>query len=185
MSLSKRTRFEVFKRDGFRCTYCGKRPPEVMLEVDHVTPRCEGGTDDPANLTTACAPCNRGKSGVPLGAVAPAVDEMTLLEGMQEALERAAALRHTTALAEAHREAEDDAIAVLCEWIEEAMGPNRYVSERSLRSFLQKLDMDEMRRAIDSAALGVQKKRLGQSDAWRYFCGVCWSKVREKNARAS
>jgi 5-methylcytosine-specific restriction endonuclease McrA len=26
MAVSKRTRFEVFKRDRFTCQYCGKRP---------------------------------------------------------------------------------------------------------------------------------------------------------------
>jgi hypothetical protein len=31
MSLSKRTRFNIFKRDGFRCLYCGKTPPENRL----------------------------------------------------------------------------------------------------------------------------------------------------------
>src|SRR5262249_12475071 len=29
-------RFEVFRRDDFRCTYCGRKPPEVVLHVDHV-----------------------------------------------------------------------------------------------------------------------------------------------------
>ena len=62
MSLSVRVRFEVFKRDRFTCSYCGKSPPNVLLEVDHVIPRAAGGSDDIENLTTSCQDCNRGKS---------------------------------------------------------------------------------------------------------------------------
>jgi len=40
MSLSKKTRFEFFKRDDFRCAYCGKTPPEITLEVDHIHHFC-------------------------------------------------------------------------------------------------------------------------------------------------
>lgn len=69
MALSVRVRFEVFKRDGFQCRYCGKKSPEVVLEVDHVVPVCEGGGDDEMNLVTACWDCNRGKAGVPLAEV--------------------------------------------------------------------------------------------------------------------
>lgn len=62
MAISKRLRFELFKRDGFTCQYCGRKAPEVALELDHEFPRCEGGSDDPDNLTTACKDCNRGKA---------------------------------------------------------------------------------------------------------------------------
>jgi len=54
-------RFEVFKRDGFQCQYCGKKSPLVVLEVDHVIPICEGGADISENLLTSCFDCNRGK----------------------------------------------------------------------------------------------------------------------------
>lgn len=27
-------RFEIFKRDGFACVYCGATPPDAVLEVD-------------------------------------------------------------------------------------------------------------------------------------------------------
>lgn len=59
--LSKKTRFEVFKRDKFTCQYCGKSAPYVVLEVDHIVPVAEGGDDDMLNLVTACFDCNRGK----------------------------------------------------------------------------------------------------------------------------
>jgi len=61
MSISKKLRFEVFKRDGFQCQYCGKSSPKVVLEADHVIPRKEGGQDNLENLITSCFDCNRGK----------------------------------------------------------------------------------------------------------------------------
>ena len=60
--LSKRTRFEIFKRDGFVCQYCGNKPPNVVLEIDHINPVSKGGTDEIINLITSCYDCNRGKS---------------------------------------------------------------------------------------------------------------------------
>ena len=55
-------RYDIFARDGYRCCYCGaSRDDGVRLEVDHLTPVSLGGTDNPSNLATACADCNRGK----------------------------------------------------------------------------------------------------------------------------
>ena len=66
VNISKRTRFEIFKRDGFRCVYCGATPLQKPLHVDHVVPQAEGGASKPSNLVTACADCNLGKAAVPL-----------------------------------------------------------------------------------------------------------------------
>lgn len=60
-SISKSTRFEVFKRDSFTCQYCGRSAPDVILEVDHIVPVAEGGTNELINLITSCKDCNRGK----------------------------------------------------------------------------------------------------------------------------
>lgn len=59
--ISKKTRFEVFKRDRFTCQYCGRMSPDVILEVDHIKPIAEGGTNKMINLITSCRDCNRGK----------------------------------------------------------------------------------------------------------------------------
>jgi hypothetical protein len=64
--LSKRLRFEIFKRDGFKCLYCGATPAQKVLRVDHVQPVAEGGGDEPTNLVTSCFDCNAGKAAVPL-----------------------------------------------------------------------------------------------------------------------
>ena len=60
-AIPKKVRFEVFKRDKFTCTYCGRKAPDVVLEVDHIIPVAEGGKNDIMNLTTSCRDCNRGK----------------------------------------------------------------------------------------------------------------------------
>ena len=52
-------RRQVFERDSFTCHYCAKRG--VRLECDHVEPVSRGGSNDLANLVTACLPCNRSK----------------------------------------------------------------------------------------------------------------------------
>lgn len=59
--LSKKIRFEVFKRDKFTCQYCGRMSPDVILEVDHIEPVAEGGDNEITNLITSCRDCNRGK----------------------------------------------------------------------------------------------------------------------------
>lgn len=61
IGLTKTQRFEVFKRDSFKCQYCGRQSPDVILEVDHILPVAEGGTNDILNLITSCRDCNRGK----------------------------------------------------------------------------------------------------------------------------
>lgn len=65
-SLSKKIRFEVFKRDHFTCQYCGRMSPDIVLEVDHIKPVSKGGTNDIMNLVTSCYECNRGKRDVEL-----------------------------------------------------------------------------------------------------------------------
>ena len=59
--ISKKKRFEVFKRDKFTCQYCGRKSPDVILEVDHIKPVAEGGNNGILNLITSCRDCNRGK----------------------------------------------------------------------------------------------------------------------------
>jgi hypothetical protein len=61
-SISLRQRFRILMRDHFTCMYCGKRPPMVVLNVDHYIPVSEGGSGDDRNLITACRDCNSGKA---------------------------------------------------------------------------------------------------------------------------
>lgn len=73
-STGKRLRFEIFKRDGFTCQYCGQQPPDVVLVVDHIMAVAKGGNNDPMNLITACEACNQGKSDKSLGTISPKPD---------------------------------------------------------------------------------------------------------------
>lgn len=61
LGLTSKVRWQVLARDSFTCQYCGRRPPEVSLEVDHRVSVADGGTNDLDNLFSACTECNRGK----------------------------------------------------------------------------------------------------------------------------
>jgi hypothetical protein len=60
-SISKKVRFEIFKRDSFTCQYCGRSAPDAVLEVDHIIAVANGGNNEITNLITSCFDCNRGK----------------------------------------------------------------------------------------------------------------------------
>lgn len=78
--LSKKIRFEVFKRDRFTCQYCGRKAPDVVLNVDHINPVAKGGTNELFNLITSCFECNNGKRDIPL-------DKLEELDKQRESLE--------------------------------------------------------------------------------------------------
>ena len=60
--LNPTVRFEILKRDGYRCQICGAdKDDDVKMEIDHKIPVVKGGTDDPSNLWVLCFECNRGK----------------------------------------------------------------------------------------------------------------------------
>lgn len=63
-SISLKDRWEILRRDNYRCVRCGRSPSsdhKVQLEVDHVKPVAKGGTNDIDNLQTLCWECNHGK----------------------------------------------------------------------------------------------------------------------------
>ena len=87
-ALSKKDRFEIFKRDGFVCQYCGKQPPGTTLQVDHIIPVSKGGDNDPMNLITSCQECNIGKSNNPLEQISPKPDaDLEWLQMQQDIVE--------------------------------------------------------------------------------------------------
>jgi 5-methylcytosine-specific restriction endonuclease McrA len=56
------TRRNVYRRDGFSCMYCGRRPGLSDLTIDHVVPRSRGGKSTWENCVTACRGCNARKA---------------------------------------------------------------------------------------------------------------------------
>jgi 5-methylcytosine-specific restriction enzyme A len=48
-------------RDGYKCVFCGRNSQEISLEIDHIFPFSQGGSNKPDNLQTLCIDCNRGK----------------------------------------------------------------------------------------------------------------------------
>lgn len=52
------TRYNIFKRDGYQCQYCGTTKD---LTLDHLIPRSKGGKSTWNNLVTACKKCNSKK----------------------------------------------------------------------------------------------------------------------------
>lgn len=65
--VSLRLRFQVMRRDNFKCCICGASPakdPTIELHIDHVIPWSKGGETSLDNLQTLCSVCNLGKSNL-------------------------------------------------------------------------------------------------------------------------
>lgn len=63
--ISDKLRYQVLKRDSFKCCACGASPakdPSVELHIDHIIPWSKGGETVEENLQTLCSKCNLGKS---------------------------------------------------------------------------------------------------------------------------
>ncbi|MBO5369839.1 MAG: HNH endonuclease [Clostridia bacterium] len=62
--ISDKLRYQVLKRDNFKCCACGASPaknPDVELHIDHIIPWSKGGETVINNLQTLCSVCNLGK----------------------------------------------------------------------------------------------------------------------------
>ncbi len=170
--LSKKIRFDVFKRDGFVCQYCGAHPPDALLEPDHITPVCEGGTNDIGNLVTACFNCNRGKAGNLLTVV-----PKSLIEQGAEVKEREDQIAGYSAIMEARRERIEDDMWRVADTLIPESSKNGMVRDRliSIKQFMEKLGLHD---TLDAAEIAIARKPYSESVRWKYFCGVCWTKIR-------
>lgn len=59
--IPSRLRSSILSCDGFKCRYCGRCAPDVVLHVDHVVPVSQNGLTVESNLVAACEDCNLGK----------------------------------------------------------------------------------------------------------------------------
>lgn len=63
-NVPDKLRYQVLKRDNFKCCACGASPakdPAVELHIDHILPWSKGGETVLENLQTLCSKCNLGK----------------------------------------------------------------------------------------------------------------------------
>jgi len=163
MAVSTRKRFEVFKRDAFTCQYCGQRPPDVVLHVDHVIAVANGGSSGMENLVTSCATCNLGKHAVPLTSIpdAPAFPS--------DLAERRKQLKAYTAWQNEVRTFEQQQLdRVIAHW-ETNNSPLPLHQRRLLPGMIKRLGEDAVLEAMDIAT--------SSGYGWRYACGVMWNRI--------
>lgn len=178
MAITKKIRFEVFKRDGFKCAYCGQSPPAVVLEADHIDPKAKGGKDDINNLITACFSCNRGKRDIPL-------DKIT--NQMQENLE---ILKEKESQLKEYRRFVEKVEMRIWQDIEDlnsiynAHFPKYEFSDKfkavSLKRFLELLPKHVVVDALNNAIHKFSSSRRGSDTVIPYFCGICWNIIKGK-----
>jgi HNH endonuclease len=174
--LSKKTRFEIFKRDIFTCQYCGAHPPGVILHVDHIKPVADGGTNVIDNLVTACEPCNAGKGARLLSAV-----PQTLAEKAKAIAEREEQLRGYQAILEDRLERQEDELWRVADVIETGSAESgmRRDWTASIRRFNERLGVHE---TLEAANMARGRHPYGGKRMFLYFCGICWNRIREKEA---
>lgn len=165
ITIGKRLRFEIFARDGFTCKYCGRQSDVVPLQIDHVLPVCQGGTNDPENLVTACADCNAGKSGKRIIQHAPT--EQDRLRLAQERAEQAQAFSAAKDSMKARQELRQSFI----DWWCECTGRDdvRLAQFRIVFSFVEEFGPQTVMDWIEMAAGRTSGSDL---DICKYVCGI-------------
>lgn len=72
-NISAQLRREILERNGYTCRRCGAGPEDpdptnpgrrMRLNVDHIIPISQGGTNDKENLLVLCSCCNQGKANI-------------------------------------------------------------------------------------------------------------------------
>lgn len=173
MTASKKIRFEIFKRDGFKCAYCGKSPPAVILEVDHIEPKAKGGKDDINNYITACFDCNRGKRDIPLEKIPTQLQEN--LEVLREKETQLREYRRFIAKIEKRLVNDFDEINDIYSTQYPGWGLSAQFKNVSLRRFLQLLPKHRVSEALNIAII---KWPNNKDRVIPYFCGICWNMIR-------
>lgn len=185
MAVSRRLRFEILRRDGYTCRYCGAKAPDVKLAVDHVVPQALGGTDDPTNLVTACSDCNAGKSSTSPDdvIVADVTDAARIFaDAIEIAVQRRRERLHATAAEVQHFRHvwdrwtytdDDTPVPLPTSW------------EQTIERFLSLgLTLDDLEGFVENAMTARLRGR-GEHSEFRYFCGIAWRVVEEITEEAA
>lgn len=175
MSIGKSLRFEVLRRDGFACTYCGRKPPDVELYIDHVVPAALGGRDTPENLRTACFDCNAGKGSTPPDAelVAQVADD---------------AQRWAAAMAKAAEEATQALAGAELDWfVEEWNRFGEIPAPSDWRNSVRRwLDLGLPQPVIVSMiGVAMSRRHVPADEVFSYFAGCCWRELTKMQERAA
>lgn len=173
--IGKSLRFKVFKRDSFACQYCGATPPAAVLEIDHIHPVSKGGENGIDNLITACFDCNRGKSAGLLTSI-----PQSLTDKAELLAEKMAQLKAFERSIRAKRKREEGLIDEV-EQVFRGHFDGYHFNQRfreSVRLFLQHLTVFDLMDAMNRACCRIKRNE----DAIKYFCGICWGKIKERKA---
>ena len=183
MSIGKKLRFEIFKRDDFTCQYCGKQTPNCILEVDHILPVSEGGTDDPNNLISSCFDCNRGKGKVK---ISKQLIKNYRKEEIEENREINEQIKEYEKYLRNKKATETRRVnQIKKHWENKCYNEfslNEY-GEQTIRKFIKYLTVSEIKDAIDIASQKLPISKI--EERFKYFCGICHNRIAEKKGDES
>lgn len=180
-SISKKLRFRIFERDSFKCRYCGRCPPSVVLEVDHILAVSCGGDNSALNLATACFDCNRGKSNWKIRVPKDALSIAREKERQDQTRIYNEFLKQKTA------EQNRQILALSRIWylyvFEGRDHELVFDTSRTLtmRRFLEKIPYQNIERAFEIAHAKmpiIYGEKKEEDRTWRYFCGICWKEIK-------
>lgn len=190
MAVSPKLRFEIFKKYHFTCQYCGKKSPDVILELDHVIPKAEGGKDHEENLTCSCWECNRGKGAHPL---TTNMSDQGVIKQTISLAEYELRMREYLAVAERTKELEKTLIDRIelyftdrFDYIPRDLNFPRCLILRAIKTLPDMTDSD-LRGYIDYSCLKTREDTRGHSlpvAACKYFCGILKNKITECSENA-
>jgi len=179
---NQKIRFEVFKRDGFKCQYCGRNPPDVVLETDHIIPKSQGGKFEVNNLITACFDCNRGKGKNNLKDLPESISNH-LLELKEKRKQLKAYTKYLTNLAD-----ELDCNIESINFHFKKYYPTRCFTDnfkqQTIRVFLKHLPPIKIMDALDIAYSHFDgQDQTTATLMLKYFCGICWNWIKHPEMR--
>lgn len=150
-AISKKLRFEVFKRDSFTCQYCGRKAPDVVLQCDHITPVAAGGEGDILNLITSCFDCNNGKGARTISEQAVLNRQIDQLSELQSRREQIEMLIEWRAGLEKMKEDATDHVAESWERVTEGRVSLSKTGRDKVRKMVKEFGLDLVLRALPEA----------------------------------
>lgn len=171
-SISKKTRFEVFKRDFFTCQYCSSKPPKVALEIDHIFAVVKGGDNNIDNLITACFDCNRGKSDRDLNLLPMSLSEKSEIKktALKQYKEYQKILQQEKEIIEGEINYVE---SIFTSVFDDLVFTNKF--RISVKHFIQKLGVFDVADAMEISCNKITKSNY----VLKYFCGICWTKIKQ------